>query len=225
MPDINKKVRMVAIMGFGRKPSKVPARIITCRNTNTAMGTSGDGLVTQQVLTTQSEHIDDCETKQAAMKGGPANKKTTRDLSFDTMYYDRFVDMGLVKAKADKETDPVVAKDIINRNGFDCKKTIVPPAKQDISADNKKDEPGTIICNQKAPNTKKKVSYDWESSSDGGKTWDKQDSSPTSKTDIPGFKSAVVIIIRGRYHISGSPPSPWKLAQPFAIVYYQQDED
>ena len=223
MPDINKKIRMVAIMGFPRKPSKVPDRIIKCRTTNTSLGTSGDEFLTEEELATQNEHITDCETKQAAMKGGPLNKKTTRDLSFDIMYSDRLADMGIIQAAADLLTDPTAAKDLIERNGFDCKKTIVKPAKQDISADNKKYEPGTIVCSQKKPKTTKYVNYDWESSSDGGKTWDKQDSSPNSKTDLTGFKSAAVIIIRGRYHISGSAPSPWKFSQPFTIAYYPMD--
>ncbi len=215
-----KKEIIIPILEMPAKPSHVLEMVAQQTNTLNALGTSGDNLVDPADLIIQKANNADLYSKEilAMAKGGLSNKIELRDLTYELVYNDRKSNMDLVEKAAIAKNDPMLAKDLIVRNGYRYKGERSPIVRSDVWVVNKKNTPGVVIGKSKSPGKNSTFSMDWGYSLDGGLTWISLHSTAVCSIEIPNLISGSKIIVRRRFVIGKNEPEGWVQSAPLTVL-------
>ncbi len=215
-----KKEIIIPILEMPAKPSHVLEMVAQQTNTLNALGASGDNLVDPADLIIQKANNADLYSKEilAMAKGGLSNKIELRDLTYELVYNDRKSNMDLVEKAAIAKNDPMLAKDLIIRNGYRHKGQAAPQVLPDISVKNKKNEAGTLVATSKSPGQNIKYAIDWYYSSNNGTTWIPWYPTPVCSVDITDLTSGSRIIVRRRFVIGKNKPQGWVQSEPITVL-------
>jgi hypothetical protein len=212
MADQDYNSRPNAVMGIPINPVHVPDSIIIINNTLSALKSSGDHIVADDVIETQQTHAATLLTKQEAMKGGAPDKTEQRNNAYDVCFKDHKANMLLVQMAADLLPNFNDAAALIKRNGYEVKKEMSAQANPNISIKRKEGEELTVIAEVKAPDATKNYSIDWEGSYDNGLNWFSLYSTPTCDREITNVERFKRIIIRARFKIGYDNPTDWMIS-------------
>jgi hypothetical protein len=211
------KRQPIAVLGIPKNPTHVPDSIITHKNVLELLGNSGDHLVDAAELTTQTEHLETLETKQAAMSGGGPDKTEQRNIAYSVVFNDHQTDMMKVQIKANSLPDPEQAAALIKRNGFQMAKSTTPALSPAIWIKNKPGFTGVILAYVKAPDTAQKFAIEWEYSYDNGETWIRIHATGVCDREISNLTQKNAVIVHARFIIGYDDPSDWMVSNSINI--------
>jgi hypothetical protein len=192
-------------------PTVVALLIIYGRHVVQAIGANPQWFATPSpALNIVTADLDALEASEAMTKNGTKGLADARDLKLKTVEDDLKALKAFVASVI--ALNPTQAGVIANAAGMELKRTTT-RGKDPIAARMGKSL-GQVLLVAKA--AAKRASYDWQSSSDGGKTWVSLPSTNTASTSVEGLVAGTTYAFRVRSTVKNV-VSDWSAAINFVV--------
>jgi hypothetical protein len=190
-------------------PTKVPALITVARAIVQSLTGNAAFPTTDPPLTTVTAAINDLETAETATQSKVRGAAATRNLKRTTL----LTLLHQIKADVQQVADasPEQATTLIQGAGLSVKKTAV-RAPRVFDA-----KPGAVSGEVElvAASAARRASYEWETSTDGGKTWQMSPSTLQAKTTVSGLVPGSNMMFRYR-PVTKTGEADW--SQPVSLI-------